>query len=563
MFPASLNNLLAQFLQPYFYYSVILLILSFICIKMLLRHNSLLGRRARSIMYMFPLIIPVLVMAVSRPQTMLQIVDETSTARIMISSISGSSANASPIPIVFNSLQGVSILPPLPPIILNLLPGTIDVLSLTGILCLIGLVLAVSFLFFAIGLDDKIVGRVFHVIPLAREEYSSLQSKVDEISRKLAVRPPRIGLVEDLRPNAFIAGCGSKTILVFSVGILNILDEDELIAVAAHELCHVKKHDFFFKTFSHALTIVSFFNPFAYFAASAAQREREMLADENGARLLGKPSVLARALTKTCKALQAFPKQGLTVRLTSSLFLVSPITRRPEILATHPRMNQRIYNITRLTAKTTKAYRSRVLTAALSLLIILGALIASYPVVKIQTSFMQNQPRLISIEVPVESQNFGLVLALEEVRTQQDELVLLSVPASRLAYKLIDFDDGSVMTMILRNDSNMRGLAQDRIAPDNSRAEAEFVSTGFIRLTTDANTESYDNSVSHCPIFPLSSRIGFCGFFLDSTEAMKLVIGLLSTEPRILNNTIIVFISEPSAVDRGNTFRDCCSYIRI
>jgi heat shock protein HtpX len=421
MFLFSLDNVLAQMFQPYFYYSVIFLIFSFICIKILLKYDRLLSRRTRSITYILPLIIPLLVMGFFRPGTSMRTVDGSGTMGTLILSLNGNFAGASPGPSAFNPAQNAPFGTSLPPISLELLPAQVEVLSITGIICLVGLAVAASYLTLAMALDDKIVSRLFHVIPLGRDEYSSLQSEIVELSRKLGVKPPRIGLIEDLRPNAFIAGYGRKTMLVFSVGILNVLSEEELAAVGAHELSHVKDHDFLFKTFSYALAIVSFFNPFSYFAASAAQREREMLADEKGSALLRKPGVLAAALEKTCKALQEFPKQGFGTRLASGLFLVSPIARRPEILATHPRVNQRIDNIARLALKSRAAGRNKAITVALSFLIILGGLAVSYPMVRVQTAFSQNQSRLVSLRIPVEGVKFGLVSCLEGIEVRPDE----------------------------------------------------------------------------------------------------------------------------------------------
>lgn len=504
MLPMNLDNLLAQVFQPYFYYSVILLILSFICVKMLLKQNHLMSRRARSITYMLPLIIPLLVMGVFHPETTMQTVGGGSNTGMFILSLNGNFAGAAHAPSPFNTMQNIPIGPSLPPIILELLPGQVEILSITGILCLVGLAVAACYLVLAIALDDKIVSRVFHVIALRRDEYSSLQSKIDELSRKIGVRPPRIGLVEDLRPNAFIAGYGRKTMLVFSVGILNVLDEDELAAVAAHELSHVKEHDFFFKTFSHALAIISFFNPFSYFAASAAQREREMLADEEGARLLKKPGLLAAALAKTSKALQGFPKQGLAVRVASGLFLVSPIARRPEILATHPRVNQRISNIARLTPKTVKTRRNRAITVALSFLIIVGGLMLSYPIVKVQTAFTQDQPRLISLRIPAEGAKFNLVPCLEGIRVQPNELVseiAFTVPP---ALTFVDAEQPHVMVPACVN--------------------AAFQTQAFLT----------------------SKPLYFYVFVLGLKGKTKSVIEPVSEEPAGVDDTIVLIFSSPS-----------------
>ena len=133
---------------------------------------------------------------------------------------------------------------------------------------------------------DWIAGRVLNVINLAPNEYEWLQAEIAKIAKKLSIATPQVALVEDLRPNAFTMGYGRKTRIVFTLGLLNVLDKEEIVAVASHELAHIKSHDFLFKTISNALTAVSFFNPLAYFSFFNAQREREMLADENGAKLL-------------------------------------------------------------------------------------------------------------------------------------------------------------------------------------------------------------------------------------------------------------------------------------
>jgi hypothetical protein len=369
--------------------------------------------------------------------------------------------------------------------------------------------------------------------------------------------------MEDLRPNAFVAGYGNKTMLVFSVGMLNVLDEKELTAVAAHELSHIKKHDFFFKTFSYTLTMVSFFNPIGYFAASAAQREREMLADEDGAKLLEQPGILARALSKTYKALRSFPKEDLTVRLTSGLFLVSPIARRPEILATHPRMTQRIENIARLTTKTAKTRRNRTITLALSFLILLGGLMASYPIVKIQTSFVQAQPSLISVA--------RALSPVEFVGTRLPELVSIEKQPN--------------MTALLLNESYIKGSAADGTSVNVLETAGELAETYMPRTVEQATPEtavvaengitalcivfwqskvtpdysmnspepSLGNSESYTSLFYQSQISATCTFLWPSTFLPKPLqrtnhtVEPISNGPAAFDNTIILTLYLPSS----------------
>jgi heat shock protein HtpX len=237
-----------------------------------------------------------------------------------------------------------------------------------------------------------ITTRIFRVIEVSPDEYKSLQERIKELSQKLDIQPPKVGLVEDLRPNAFTIGFSSNTVIVFSLGILKILNEDELSAVAAHELSHIKNNDFFFKTLSLALAIASFFNPIAYFLALAGHREREMLTDEESIKILEKPKLLVEALTKTYKVLDTFPKEGILTRLASGLFLVSPIAIKHNILfQTHPKLDQRVTNIKKLTEEVTVHHYNYKTTVALSLLIILFGIASTYPFISIQVSFIREQ----------------------------------------------------------------------------------------------------------------------------------------------------------------------------
>ncbi|MCX8182829.1 MAG: M48 family metalloprotease, partial [Crenarchaeota archaeon] len=217
------------------------------------------------------------------------------------------------------------------------------------------------------------------------------------------INPPRIGLVEDLRPNAFTVGYGRRTMLVFSLGILKTLNERELAAVAAHELAHVKNNDFLFKTVSVSLALLSFFNPFAYFASATAQREREILADEEGAQILRQPRLLAKTLVKIYEASRAFPKESIITRLASSLFLSYPISvGSMMLLSTHPRLDQRVENIRRLDKRGEAAHPSPLLSVSVSILIIAVGIVSTYYLASIQSSFIRQHLPMILFNTPLE-----------------------------------------------------------------------------------------------------------------------------------------------------------------
>src|SRR5271157_1110465 len=250
------EGILNQIFQPYFYYSVIFLVVSLLSVKILTKYCNFLGQRTKSLLYLFPLVLPIAVMLVAFPSTGIQ----TTYQQIKILSTAGTNGAT-------NSFPFGPFFPP-PAQVVNV---TSTVLSVTGIMCYIGLIAGALFALSMVLADDRLARKILHVILLSPEEHQWLQAKIIEASKKLAICAPKVGIVEDLRPNAFTIGYGKRATIVFSIGLLNILNKEEIVAVASHELAHVKNNDFFFKTISNALTTVSFFNPLAYISASTAQ----------------------------------------------------------------------------------------------------------------------------------------------------------------------------------------------------------------------------------------------------------------------------------------------------
>ncbi len=389
MLSVDLNYILMQIFQPYFYYSITLLAVSFICIKALAKYNRLLTTRIKSLCYFFPLTIPVLLTALTSPWLATRLFFEIS--------LSGDNPR--------NALPATPLNPDMntpPPISLNHVLKPPGIMSVTNMLLAAGLVISLFYLLVTITLSDRITKRVFHIVELEPSEYESLQKKVGELSKRLSINPPRIGLVEDLRPNAFTVGYGGGTMLVFSLGILKTLKEKELAAVTAHELAHVKNNDFLFKTVSAALTFLSFFNPFAYFASATAQREREILADEEGAQILEQPRLLAKTLVKIYEASRVFPKEGLITRLVSGLFLSSPTSLRSRLLSTHPRLDQRVENIRRLDNRGEPTRVNPLLSITISILIITAGILSIYYLASIQSSFIRQHLPAIIFRIPLD-----------------------------------------------------------------------------------------------------------------------------------------------------------------
>jgi hypothetical protein len=186
--------------------------------------------------------------------------------------------------------------------------------------------------------------------------------------------------------------------VVFSTGLLDIVNEEELSAVIAHELAHIKNHDFLFKATSSALTALSFFNPLAYFASSAAQREREYLADEKGIRQVTNPTALSSALAKISSVFQSLPKESTTRYLAANLLVRSSLLRRPSILSSHPQLNQRLSNISVVNKKTPFNHRKALSAAVLSVLLVLASAGIIYQAAGLQQEYLSdNTPKPIAI----------------------------------------------------------------------------------------------------------------------------------------------------------------------
>ena len=76
--------------------------------------------------------------------------------------------------------------------------STSQILSITGIICIIGLAVGGIYAVTTLALGDWIAGRVLNVINLAPNEYEWLQTEIAKIAKKLSIATPQVALVEDL-----------------------------------------------------------------------------------------------------------------------------------------------------------------------------------------------------------------------------------------------------------------------------------------------------------------------------------------------------------------------------
>jgi heat shock protein HtpX len=96
----------------------------------------------------------------------------------------------------------------------------------------------------AYGLGDRALLGMLGARPLAVASDPLLRSSTDRIAAQVGVSAPRISVIEDGFPRAFVVGRGPRSAtLVVSRGLLRGMPSGELDAVVAHELWHVRCRD--------------------------------------------------------------------------------------------------------------------------------------------------------------------------------------------------------------------------------------------------------------------------------------------------------------------------------
>jgi heat shock protein HtpX len=87
--------------------------------------------------------------------------------------------------------------------------------------------------------------------PFALAEYPALRLTVDRVASRLGIPSPKISLLDDGFPRSFVVGRGPRSsTLAVSTGLLGALPPDELEALVAHELAHVRSRDVLTQTFA-------------------------------------------------------------------------------------------------------------------------------------------------------------------------------------------------------------------------------------------------------------------------------------------------------------------------
>lgn len=227
--------------------------------------------------------------------------------------------------------------------------------------------------------SDKIALSMSRAKPLDKKTHPEIYKMVEDLSRKIFIPAPSLFVTPERQANAFATGRGPGSASVaVTEGILATLPKEELRAVLAHELAHIKNRDVLVATIAAVFaSTISFISNMAIFggndednrssgafglvlaflvpiAASIIQmaisRQREFGADEAGAKTIGSGKSLIRALEAIHASAKRAPMR--TNPAMSSLYIGDPLGgwggKLLYLFSTHPPLEERINRLKKI-----------------------------------------------------------------------------------------------------------------------------------------------------------------------------------------------------------------------
>jgi heat shock protein HtpX len=236
--------------------------------------------------------------------------------------------------------------------------------------------------------SDKIALASSGAQPVSREQVPRLYEVMERLAAKAGLPMPKLYVIPEPAPNAFATGRNPQHASVaVTRGLLELMNDEELEGVIAHELSHVRNYDILTSsiaaTIAGAITYLASMGRWAMifggfgrdrdddrgggglaallmiflapFAALMLQlflsRTREYSADETGARMVGQPYGLISALQKLGAYNQRIPTTSLSPS-TSALCIVKPLFGSgtlSSLFSTHPPLEKRIQALREIT----------------------------------------------------------------------------------------------------------------------------------------------------------------------------------------------------------------------
>lgn len=238
----------------------------------------------------------------------------------------------------------------------------------------IAFLLACVLNFGAYWFSDTLILSIYQAQPVPAGH--RLEKLTHNLARKAGLPLPKAYILPSQSPNAFATGRDPDHAAVAATqGILDLMNDDELSAVMAHELGHVKNRDTLISTVAASISggvmilsrmalffggnsnaswgkrlAVSIVAPIAAtIITMAISREREYGADEYSAKLTGHPAYLANALQNLERGVQRKPMETGSPQ-TAHLFIVHPFSADSlgAVFSTHPPIRKRVERLMKM-----------------------------------------------------------------------------------------------------------------------------------------------------------------------------------------------------------------------
>lgn len=222
----------------------------------------------------------------------------------------------------------------------------------------------------------KIALKGMRARPVEADEYPDLHARVERLAQQAGLPKPEVAVANTKMPNAFAAGRSQNTAVVcVTEGLLDTIEKDELDAVIAHELAHIKHRDMMIMTTASAIMAIAHVfvrwgwlmddggadggdSPHllivllssvvvwvvSFLALRLLSRYREYAADRGAAAITGDPTAMATALKKIDSEMTNVPDEDLRENAGVSALFITPI--EADMLTrwfrTHPSTEKRV-----------------------------------------------------------------------------------------------------------------------------------------------------------------------------------------------------------------------------
>ena len=249
------------------------------------------------------------------------------------------------------------------------------------------LLIAVLFNLAMFWFSDRIALKVSRARSLEPGEAPELVADVEDLATRARIPVPRLYLIPSEQPNAFATGRNPKrSAVAVTEGLLALMPREQVRGVVAHELAHIRNRDVLVTTIAAmigaAISAVAHFLQFQWLFGGddeesplglvgtiaaimvapiaamvlqlAVSRQREFLADQTAAEILGEGRPLVDALGTLERGVEALPMAVNPA--TASLYIANPLGGRGRrgmgaLFSTHPPIPARIQKLRAYDAK--------------------------------------------------------------------------------------------------------------------------------------------------------------------------------------------------------------------